>query len=126
MIALEWNGTLYCTHPYHVLRNNNNPERVSKYIFRKKNCGNQSNGICRWLISYQRNPIKQTKEQKKKQFNEDAKSKNKLKNMCENKDKHIRNLTDEVIDLSKKLEYYKDRYNTLHRKLISVGKTIQS
>ncbi|KYK35092.1 MAG: hypothetical protein AYK22_08795 [Thermoplasmatales archaeon SG8-52-3] len=123
---MKWNDKLYCTHPYHVLSNNNAPKKIDKMTFKIKKCGNQPNinGFCRWLISYKSAPRKKTETEIKKEFKEKSKSKSTLIIMCKNKDAQIRNLTAEIIELSKEKNYYKERYEFIRKKLISLGKSI--
>ena len=117
---MKWNINLYCTHAYHI-NQCGNPEHITKKLFRIKNCGNQKKGICKWLTIRYSPPKIKTKQEKKKEFNEIAKSKTKLKNLCENQEKRIKNLNGEIVDLYKDRDYYKNRYEEIRKKLLSLG-----
>jgi hypothetical protein len=118
---MRYSDYLYCTHPYHVTRNNNRPEKIDKETFKKKKCGDKHLGGCRWLVCYKIPPVKRTDGEIKRDFREKAKSKQSLIHMCKDKNGQIKNLKDEIIELSKDKEYYKKRYEKLLAKLSSVG-----
>ena len=118
---MRWNDNLYCTHPYHVTRNKNRPEKLDKETFKIKKCGNKQLGGCRWLVCYKLPPVRRTENALKKDFREKAKSKQSLIHMCKDKDGQIKNLKDEIIELSKEKEYYKKRYEKLLEKLSTFG-----
>ncbi len=114
-----WNNRLYCTHPYHVIKKGH-PEHISRELFSIKNCGNQKGGLCKWAVISQQLPTVKMKEDIKQEFNKDKRSKNKLIELCQQKDKKIKMLTDEVIELSEKLDDLDQRHRLLMTKLMNL------